>query len=91
MTGSKLLADIYDRHLHVRTILIDLKHFSAISNIVLRISLQCTHIYHHDKDDDSIAENIIDEDDFLGKLKGEVGMLDPYFNYFNRIFFYLGF
>jgi len=57
----------------VRTRLrIDLKYFSAISNIVLRILLQCTHIYHHDKDDDSITENIIHEEDFLGKIKGEV-------------------
>jgi hypothetical protein len=46
-------------------------------------------IYHHDKDDDSITENTIHEEDFLGKLKGEVWMLDYYFNYFNRIFFYL--
>jgi hypothetical protein len=50
----------------------DLKYFSAISNIVLRILLQCTHIYHHDKNEDSITENIIYEGDFLGKLKGEV-------------------
>jgi hypothetical protein len=47
----------------------DLKYFSAISNIVLRILLQCTHIYHHNKDDDSITENIIHEEDFLGKIK----------------------
>ncbi len=51
---------------------IDLKYFPAISNIVLRMLLQCTHIYHHDKDDDSITENIIHEEDFLGKLKEEV-------------------
>ncbi len=50
----------------------DLKYFSAISNIVLRILLQCTHTYHHDKDDDSITENIIREENFLEKLKGEV-------------------
>ncbi len=50
----------------------DLKYFSAISNIVLRILLKCTHMYHHDKDDDSVTENIIHEGDFLGKLKGEV-------------------
>jgi hypothetical protein len=36
----------------------DLKYFSAISNIVLRILLECTHIYQHDKEDDSITENI---------------------------------
>jgi hypothetical protein len=47
-------------------------------------------MYHHDKDDDSVTENIIHEGDFLGKLKGEVWMLDSYFNYFNRIFFSLG-
>ncbi len=53
-------------------LLIDLKYFSAISNILLRILLQCIHIYHHDRDDDSITENNIHEQDFLGKLKGEV-------------------
>ncbi len=51
---------------------IDLKYFSAISNVLLRMLLQCTHIYHHDKEDDSVTENIEHEEDFLGKLKGEV-------------------
>ncbi len=50
----------------------DLKYFSAISSIVLRILLQCTHIYHHDNKDDFVTENIVHEEDFLGKIKEEV-------------------
>jgi hypothetical protein len=51
---------------------IDLKYFSAISNIVPKILLQCIDIYHHDKDDDSVTMNIEDEENFLEKLKGEL-------------------
>jgi hypothetical protein len=41
----------------------------------------------HDKDDDSVTENIEHEENFLEKLKGELWMFDYYFNYFNLIFF----
>ncbi len=57
----------------VRTRLrIDLKYFSAISNIVLRILPRCNHAYHHDNDDDSVSKTIVHEENFFGKLKEEV-------------------
>jgi hypothetical protein len=72
MTDSKLLAAFMIVTFVCTRLRMNLKYFSAISNIVPKILLQRTHIYHHDKDDDSITEDTIHQEDFLGKLKGEV-------------------
>ncbi len=38
-------------------------------------------------EDDSVTENIEHEENFLERLKGEVWMLDYYYNYFDLSFF----
>jgi hypothetical protein len=59
--------------------------FFGVSRVFCRVHYVT--VLAHDKDDDSVTENIEHEENFLEKLKGELWMFDYYFNYFNLIFF----